>query len=375
MADTPEGAAVISDEDLDDIVGDLDREAGVASDTADDSAGAADTGDEIPKEESETAGETEVGAEVGEEDAPLETAPETEGVVEAPAAQAKTERPFVFKGAGAEHALPGATELADGTVRIAKESVPQLKQLLGSYVGIREEWKTERKQLHRELRKATQSKSERETEAELITGLFRDVRGMTPEERYIWAQQFDENAPKLEVEIAKAQLAREREEYQRERSGEPQTEVERQEVLSEQLHENLRGSFQRLMSQPETAVLSPEDKRALWEKWSARPDRLVVRASKDMPEIGIKKGELYYDDDDIVDDIKDRIQVRTQAKSVLTTKQRNDSMNADRNRPNTIPPAVRHRPPVGDQAKKPTKPRDRKAFEKAFMKGELDSRE
>ena len=378
MADTPEDAVALSDEDLDDIVNEVNEEAGVSvgTDTEEGSQSTA-TGDESSSA-TEPSGETELGAEVTEEavDPASETLPEGAAATTAENVSTTGSKPFKFTGAGQEMTLPGATELADGTVRIGKEGAAKLRQTLASAVGIQSDWKEERKKLHRQLHAATESKSDREVEAEHITTLFEKLHEMTPEERYEWAANFVQNTPKLEVEIAKAKLERDRRLWERERSGAPVTEVEQAEQVQAVLHEELASTFRRLIASPDAANLTDEDKRELWDKWSKKPQRLMVRAAQDMPDIGVKAGDYYFDDEDVADDFRTRAKLRGQVKPILNAANRNAQANADlQRRPgNPIPPTVRTRQPVGDQVKKPVKLKG-KEFEKAFMSGKLDDKE
>ena len=377
MADTPEDAVALSDDDLDAIVGEVEAEAGVSV-SADTEEGSRGTDSDVveTQSESEPSGETELGAEVTEEvdDAASETSDRTA----APTAEAVNttgSKPFKFTGAGQEHTLPGATELADGTVRIGKEGASQLRQTLASAIGIQQNWKEERRTLHRQLHAAKAEKSDREVEANHIVTLFQSLHSMTPEERYEWAASFVDKTPQLEVEIAKAKLERDRQAWERERSGAPQTEIEQQEQVQQVLTSELASTFRRLVQSPEAASLTEEDKRELWEKWSKKPDRLMVRATRDMPEIGVSAGEYYFDDEDVADDFRTRVKLRSQVKPILNAAQRNASANADlQRRGNAIPPAVRTRQPAGDVNAKPKKLRG-KDFEKAFMQGKLDAKD
>ena len=378
MADTPEDAVALSDADLDDIVNDLNEEAGVSvgADTEEGSQESTAAGDET-QSETETSGETELGAQVEEEAGATasETTQEESAATTAETLSATGSQPFEFTGAGQKHVLPGATELADGTVRIGKEGAARLRQTLASAVGIQSEWKEERKKLHRELAAATESKSDREVEADHIVSLFERLHAMTPEERYEWAANFTANTPKLEVEIEKAKLQRDRQRWERERSGAPQSEVEVQEQVQETLTQELASTFRRLIASPEAANLTAEDKRQLWDKWSKKPDRLVVRATRDMPDIGVKAGEFYFDDEDVADDFRTRAKLRGEVKPILSAANRNAQANADlKRRGNAIPPAVTSRQPAGDVKAKPKKLKG-KEFEKAFMKGQLDDKD
>jgi hypothetical protein len=264
--------------------------------------------------------------------------------------------------------------MPDGSLRASKEGAATLRQNLASALGIQAQWKQERRELQTQLREAKEGKSDREVEAEQIVNLFADLRTMTPEEKWAWANEFDEKAPKLEIEIEKRKLERDRKDLERQRSGAPATAEEAAEQRTEILSTEMRTTFQRIMALPEAANLTQEDKLALWNKWSKKPDKLVIIADRDMPDVGVKKGEPYFDDADVVEDFNDRVALRQSIKGTLTAAQRNQANNADRNRSNPIPPVVRGRQPAGNgrQASKPLKG---KAFNEAFLAGKLDTPE
>jgi hypothetical protein len=378
MADRPEDAVALSDADLDELVGAAERDDdSIATDTGTEPQGSADISDEAQTRD-DTPGETEVGAESEQVDDPArEASPEGDLEDDAqPPAEVDEKppgsRPFTVKGAGQQHAIPGVTEMPDGSLRASKEGASTIRQNLASALGIQAQWKQERRELQTQLRDATEKATDREVEAEQIVNLFADLRTMTPEERWAWANEFDEKAPKLEIEIEKRKLDRDRKALERQRSGAPATEEEALEQRQEILTTEMRTTFQRIMALPEAANLTQEDKLALWNKWSRKPDKLVVVADRDMPELGIKKGEPYFDDADVVEDFNDRVALRQSIKGTLTAAQRNQAMNADRHRSsNPIPPVVRGRQPAGNGSRQPTKLKG-KAFSKAFLEGKLD---
>lgn len=370
MADTPEGAVSLSDADLDDIIRDATgEETDTAADTVEESEGAASDSVEAQEPDQDTTDETGEGA--TEEEAADATAETPE---EGAAPVATAERPFTFKGAGQVHSLPGAVEQPDGSVRIAKDGAERLRQTLASAVGIQQDWKTQRRTLEKELRTARESRADKDIEAESIVTLFQDVRTMTPEERWEWANEFDASAPKLELEIEKQKLERDRQMLQRERAGPELSPDEQREQVQETLTTELRSTFQRLMSSPEAKTLSHDDQLALWNKWSKKADRLVSMADRDMPEYGITKGEPYFDDQDVVDDFVDRVTVRSQARGTLSAADKNKEMNADQHRGNAIPPVAKGRTPAST-GKKTAKKLKGKDFERAFMRGQLDDLE
>lgn len=376
MANTPQGAYTPSDDELDELVSAAEGDEGNAPEPVD---GPEPIADDEPSSEgqepgSETTAEAEEGAETDAEAEPTETSDEdgAPALTDAPAASSQ---PFKIKGAGQEHVMPGITEMKDGSLRATKEAAAQLRQTLASAIGIQHQWKEERRGLQRELREARESKSDKEIEAETIVSLFGDLREMTPEERWAWANKFAEEAPKLEIAIDKKKLERDREALKREREGGNLLPEEQQERVQEALGTELRETFTRLMQRPEAKLLTPEDKRTLWQKYAADPARLVRQATEDMPEQGIKKGDTIIDDGDVAYDFNYLVSIRQRSQATTTAGQRNAALNADRQRTNAIPPTPRARTPQGAPNGQIKKPKSRKDFEKQFMAGKLDKQE
>ena len=227
MAENPEGAVALSDDDIDSLVDEVEGKTGSpAADTVEASE-TADTGVESQDEASPT-GELEVEVRKEGIDEEAETPP-PEGAAPPPVTGPVTEKPFQYRAARETFSFPGATELSDGTVKVTKEGVGQLREVLGSYVGIQKEWKTQRRDLERQLRTVQEDRSAKDVEADQVIGLFTELRGMTPEQRWDWANEFDAKAPKLELAIERAKIDRERKEVERLRNGPELSEEEARE--------------------------------------------------------------------------------------------------------------------------------------------------
>jgi hypothetical protein len=262
----------------------------------------------------------------GEHEEEGEEPPEGTATEPEPAAQAAREapkgKPFKFKASGAEHTFQGVEELEDGTLRVSKEATPQFRGVLASYVELQRTSKEERRNLQRAI-----NRKEKELEAKQ-----NGQQDLLPEEA--------------------------------------------EEQLQNTLQQEVYSTFTRLLALPEPKALPNEDRKALYEKWQKRALKLAVRATQDMPEIGVKKGQLYFDDSDIVDDFNDRLALLKRAKGTVTAAQRNAKMNADQGRGRTPPPVVRGgRPPAGKGTEKKDLGRDRKGFKKKFLAGELDAKD
>lgn len=368
----PAGAYTPSDDDLDELVGqatdDISTEA--PDEEAEPTAATSEPESEPEAEPVETPEGEEPTEEIEEEGA--------EGAEPDPAAAqaaAATEsKPFTFKASGAEHQFHGVTELKDGSLRTTKEAGTQLRQVLASYVELQKTSKTERRDFQRKLEAATKQRSDKDIEAEHLTKLFKDIEKMTPEERWVWAEEFTANVPTLQLEIQKAQLARDRAALEQERQGPVLSEEEQTEALTATVSTELNATFERLFKEPEAKHLTEEDRKALRERWAKKQLKLVVKADKDDPITGAKKGQWIFDDGDVVDDFLYVTNLRKSTGKTVTAAARNAKMNADQGR-RQAPPTIRGgKPPVG---KGTTKQKDlrgkKKEYKKAFLAGELDT--
>lgn len=329
---------------------------------------------ETEPESEQTPEGQEAEAEIEEEGADPTTEPTPAGEA---AREAPKGKPFKFKASGAEHTFAGVEELEDGTLRVSKDATPQFRGVLASYVELQRTSKTERRELQRQLNAALTKKSDKDHEADAISKLFKDIQTMSPEERWAWAENFTENAKSLELDVKRAAIDRKEKELEAKQNGQQDLlPEEAEEQLTQTLQKEVHSTFTRLLATPEAKTLPDEDRKALYEKWQRRALKLAVRATQDMPEIGVKKGQLYFDDADIVDDFNDRIALLKRTKGTVTAAQRNAKMNADQGGARrTPPPAVRGgRVPAGKGAKKDLA-KNRKGFKKKFLAGELDTPE
>lgn len=282
------------------------------------------------------------------------------------------EKPFTFKAAKAEHIFHGVAELPDGTLKVTKEAIPQLRGVLASFVELQRTSKEERRSLQRELKRIQTERTDKEIEADAVTRLFKDVEKMTPEERWMWAENFGAETPKLQLEIERQKLEREKAAIARQRDGGDLTEEEQGERYQTILTTEVQSTFTRLFQDPSAKHLTPQDRRDLYEKWLKKAGRLVVTLDRDDPQTGGKKGQQVFDDQDIVDDFTERVRLRQEAAKTVTAASRNATQNADLRGGNRPPPTVKggRIPPTDGKKKAP--PKDKRGFKKAFMRGDLD---
>ncbi len=379
MPQNAEGAYSPSEDELDELVGEVteDLRSPDATDTETEptpaESGAESTGDGPSEETSEGQDADDELAETEEGQKP--TTPAATPAATAARDAVAGEKPFTFKAAKAEHSFQGIAELPDGTLKVTKEAIPQLRGVLASFVELQRTSKEERRNLQREIKRIQSDRSDREIEADAVTRLFTDVEKMTPEERWMWAENFGAETPKLQLEIERQKLERERAAFARQRDGGDLTEEEQGERYQGVLQTEVQSTFTRLFQDPSARHLTVQDRRDLYEKWLKKAGRLVVTLDRDDQQTGGKKGQQVFDDQDIVDDFTERVRLRQEAAKTVTAASRNATQNADLRGGNRPPPTVKGgRIPSQDGQKKAT-PKGKKDFKKAFMRGDLDQSE
>lgn len=370
-----------TDEELDELVGKATADlTSAAPDDETPAEGQAEGPEPEGDEGTEAAGQTEpdaqAGGEAGPEGAEGEEPATTAAEAAAPAAaedDSKQGQPFKYKADGLEQVFQGFTEMKNGSLRASKEGAQNLRNVITSYVGLVKASKLERRELNRKLQAAQKEKSDREIEAEQVTALFKDLDRMTPEQRWAWAEDFVARKDQIQLAIDRKKLERDRAALQSERQPQVDPE-EQQERFTSAVQTEITNTFKRLLAEPDAKYLTDEDKKILWERWYRRATKLVSRAEADDPVLGVKKGQLIFDDSDVVDDFNDRVNLRRQTKGTLTAAERNARMNADQNG-RRIPPTVRGgRPPAAGGKKPGAKDltKDKRTFKKAFLAGDLD---
>ena len=379
MPQNAEGAYSPSEDELDELVGEVteDLRSPDATDTETEptpvESGAESTGDGPSEETSEGQDADDELAETEEGQKP--TTPAATPAATAARDAVAGEKPFTFKAAKAEHSFQGIAELPDGTLKVTKEAIPQLRGVLASFVELQRTSKEERRNLQRELKRIQSDRSDREIEADAVTRLFKDVEKMTPEERWMWAENFGAETPKLQLEIERQKLERERAAIARQRDGGDLTDEEQGERYQGVLQTEVQSTFTRLFQDPSARHLTVQDRRDLYEKWLKKASRLVATLDRDDPQTGGKKGQQVFDDQDIVDDFTERVRIRQEAAKTVTAASRNATQNADLRGGNRPPPTVKGGRIPGQDGQKKATPKDRKGFKKAFMRGDLDQSE
>lgn len=395
MAETPEEAVALSDGDLDELVtealNDDERPSGASEERAERGRPARKRGDaddgsdlrvEAPKpgvegeddEEREAREAAEAATAAGARQ-PVDGEELEEGAEAERAKPAAGEpKPFTYKAIGKEFTLPGAFERADGAVEFKKEAVPQFRQALSGILQREQQARDQLRTTRTELARAKEERTDKDIEANAVLELFKELRGKSdPNDIWKWAQDFVANLPKLDNQVEKAKIDRDRKALEAERAGPKLSPEDEAEQFTESIQSELRTTFQTLFKHPDAKFLSQEEKTQLWQKWLRKAASLVQRADADDPEGKWKKGELYFDDADIAEDFADRVSVRKRAAGGQNAAERNAALNADQRTPKAAPPVVGQRRPREEGTGNPnSKKRDRKQFKSDFMAGKLD---
>lgn len=303
----------------------------------------------------------------GEQPAPA-AAPAKEPAA-APAALAPSvpgAKPFQFNAAGGVHTLQGASELPDGSVVIAKDSLIDFRRTLASGRELQQNFRRTQSEFARQLKAAQEARTTKDVEAEMVYAMFGNLKKMTPEERWDYFQKFDEEAPKLELEVQRKQIEQDRAALARQKAGPVATPEEQMEQVQSVLTTELNATFSRLAALPEAKAFSKDELIELYKKWATRTNRLTRQAEQDNPQAGIKKGDWLFDDDDVVNDFRFMLSVKQKAGGGSAAAARNAAMNGDQS---AIPPVVPGgRIPAAQATTKKDKPFDREAF----MRGDED---
>jgi hypothetical protein len=386
MPNTPQGAYSPSDDELDDLI----EESGAADDTPDpapEAPSSAPSGEPAGNRTDEDPANAVAGAH-DEDDEPQrqpegEPTGEEDGAPTAaaeapPAAPPAGSKPFQVKAAGGEHTLAGAFELQDGSVVIAKDAQPEFRRFVASAVELQKNFTQLRRNSQRQIQALTQAQTDRDLESGIIVDEWKKLLALSPEERWKYLQEMEQEAPTIQTAIERKKLDRDREQLKREREGPPLLDEEKEEQVQQLATNELAGTFSTLSQHEDAKLFTQEELKALWGKWAKRAQRLVRTATEDGN--GWKKGQTVFDDTEVWEDfaLLADVKKKAAAKAGPTGAQaRNAALNADQTGKTRIPPVVTPtRPAAGDGRKKqPSFAGNKKGFQKAFMAGDLDDAE
>lgn len=405
MPNTPEGAYSPSDADIDEMVA-TEMGTDLSDDALDDEpespAGEEpiDTGDQDDDETPGATGDDQPPSGAGADEAakPGDEATGDAGAATAggPPAPALPEgaKPFTFKAEKQEFAFPGIHETVEGSLIVAKESSGQLRQFLAEAVAARTRWPQERRTYEKRIkqleREKTEGRTAKDVEADAIIAEFERLATLPEGELYGAVESFRENLPNLRLQVEKKKLEHDRAEFDRQRNGQPATPEDEEEQLYESLSTEVRSTLDKLLAHPAAKFLTDEDKAEFRQVWTKRAPTLLRRATADDPEAGIKKGEVVFDDDDLVNDFRRTIRIRKDAHDRAEAARKADAENRKRNidqtrAGNPLPPVVgrgstagaqeRKGPADTDDSPRAQRRRKKRSAREKFLAGELDEPE
>lgn len=349
MATRPQGAGFvgdISDDDLDAAIDDAfdDDETPADSEPTDAPelvVSAPSSDDTADPADSDTASAGDAPPE------PVAAAHPTPEVASAPAAPV-VGKPFQFKASGKDHSLPWASELPDGSVVIPKEQQTEFRRELAHGRELQANFRNLQRESDRRIREAQTQRTQKDAEADAVIAWGAELAQLSPEALYERLSEFKGQIPQYQLDLRQRQLDERARLIEQQQKG-PQLSVEeQQEQFTEQVQGELDATLTQLEQHETFKALSPEDRQTLRARYANRPELLVRRATEDMPQAGIAKGDVLFDPSHLVEDAKFLLQHRKPTAPSSTAAARNAALNADRQTPvNPIPPSVRQRTPVG----------------------------
>lgn len=227
------------------------------------------------------------------------------------------EEPFTFRADGKAHTLQNWKQVKGQGVIVPESEIPNLKQQLAAAHTHNNTWRVQQRQWTEKEQGYQRQLKQAEEETKSIALFFDSLRKMSPEERYLELEAFEQQIPKLALDIERKRIAAEREEVQRMRSN-PQAVQQESFDPREFLSGSLDDSLEQFFSDPEFSVLSPEDRAEIREKWTGQLGDLIETAQEDYPDLGIAKGERVYSDRKLLKDLQWLAKQRKKTAQVAT---------------------------------------------------------
>lgn len=378
MGNKPEGAYTPSDDELDDLVNTASGEDGTDDEVelpespaapSTDAAAPARASTETDQTPGAPGTTTEGDDEDDDEPETGRAAPAAEPAPDAQPAPPPGSKPFQFKASGQERVLPGALELADGSVAIPKTEVGRFRSTLASAVEIQGQFTRYQRETRRQLEGLQAERNEKDVAADAIAAQFAELETMDEDQLWEWVQKFRADIPKLKQDIREAQLTHREKMIEAKAKPPEPTPEERTEQRQQALTNELAATYRRVADVAEVKqYLTKEELDKIFQKHSRRLERLVTTADADDPDNGIKKGQTLFDDTEVLEDIDIAISLKKKA-GAGGAAARNAALNADVR--NNIPPAPRRATTGAAAGGKGDKPWSKKAF----LAGELDDEE
>jgi hypothetical protein len=225
---------------------------------------------------------------------------------------------------------PCAHELPDGSVVIPKDAPHRVPPRPGSRRDLQANFTRTKRESDRKIRDAQTQRTAKDAEADAVIAWGAELAQKTPEELWQHLNEFQGNVPRYQLDLERRRLDEQRKQF--ELAGEGPA-VERGGAARAVHGERAgrAGSDLRVSrSGRRVQGIDAEDKQTLRARWEKRPELLVRRATEDMPQHGITKGDVLFDPSNLLDDAKFILAHR---KPVAATEQgaaQNAIKNADR---------------------------------------------
>lgn len=262
-----------------------------------------------------------------EETAAANQAGDAPGTSEPPSWEPTT--PFTYRSGQVDYALGDACVGADGVLFVPPEQVERVRALLTQGQFHEAEYPRERQQWQRQLQDANTRFDRRIVEAEALSRFYANLMGQGPDAVVAFLSDFERNRPKIEAfqreQVAKAYY----EQGQRLRQPD-QADVARQE--DGQRRSTIDAIVQTLAtSEAHRGLLTAADLEQFRKRLERQSGLVFKRAEQDMPASGLKKGQLYYDQDYVNAEIAEYAGMLQAARSQQAATQRAAAQNAQRN--------------------------------------------
>lgn len=332
--------------DGDDLDDSGDPDAGPSDDAT---AGPDDESGTQPGDDAGTQDDGEDGAAVGEAgEGPAATQGAADGTPSAgaqPGATAKPSwdppAPFTYQVGHQQYDL-GETKLgADGVLFVPPEKVEEVRRLLTQGRYHQDHYPRERQQWQRQLDQAKKAFDENAVKNAATAKYWEGLYNKGPEALLTFLEQWAVNRPKLEANAQRAVAEEMYRRAQQMQAGDPADAEERDRGLEQQQLDHFMGQ---LKASPAHAFLTDGDRDRFRKRLERNRSQLFKRADRDMPEHGLKKGAVYYDQGWFNEELADFAESIQGARAATATTQQARQFNAQRNAA-AAPPAGRARNP------------------------------
>lgn len=259
--------------------------------------------------------------------------------------------PLSLRADGREFPVEGALKYDHG-VYIPNESWPQLQRFLAD----REAFNQRVQALQRQVEERDPEKHPDVLQARATVQSFLALMDQGPEKVAEWLDKYEQNRPLFELQIQKQAL----EAQLQARNGqfsEVQHEQAAQELAQQipgYLKQNIDAAISQLPELKELAGLTEQMFERLWPM----ADYLLVEATKDMPELGLSKGQIGVHPERLKQVLKQQADARAEIKRLEKAAQVNKTATAK-----PVAPVITSRGPATPGARSTTiKPGDRQSF-------------